>query len=253
MVDFLLVHDIGQGSWCWGKVWGHLTAPVQHPPVLHVRNQVGNVVAMDLPRQEAGPPEDTPALTIHDCISAVADEVKAQGLRDLILVGHGLSAPIILQAASQLDELPKRIVLFAGIIPDTGRSAMDALPPLNRLGLKMLARMGRTSKYEFRLPKAVITSYYCNGMDPFEIIQIVGKYTPLPSQLFRAKIELGDFSSVCPVTYVPLWRDRLLRPELQKRMADRLGGVELEEELDSCHQVMLERPRQVADILLKYV
>ena len=208
---------------------------------------------MDLPRQEAGPPEDTPALTIHDCISAVADEVKAQGLRDLILVGHGLSAPIILQAASQLDELPKRIVLFAGIIPDTGRSAMDALPPLNRLGLKMLARMGRTSKYEFRLPKAVITSYYCNGMDPFEIIQIVGKYTPLPSQLFRAKIELGDFSSVCPVTYVPLWRDRLLRPELQKRMADRLGGVELEEELDSCHQVMLERPRQVADILLKYV
>ena len=33
MTDYLLVHGPGQGSWVWGKVWGRMTAPVEHPPI----------------------------------------------------------------------------------------------------------------------------------------------------------------------------------------------------------------------------
>ena len=116
----------------------------------------------------------------------------------------------------------------------------------------MFARMKRVSKYEFRLPKMVLTGLYCNGMDPFDTIQIVGRYTPLPSQLVRTKIRLSDISGICPITYVPLWRDKLLPSQLQRRMAERLVGVEVESQMDACHQVMLERPKQVADILAKY-
>ena len=35
MTDYLLVHGAGQGSWAWGKVWGLMTAPEEHPPRLH--------------------------------------------------------------------------------------------------------------------------------------------------------------------------------------------------------------------------
>lgn len=253
MADFLLVHDIGQGSWSWGRVWGYLTAPDRHPPALYAKSRVGQVISMDLPRHVVRPmEEDMPALTFDDFVSSVVDEVKARDLRDVILVGHGLSAPIVLQAASILEVPPRRVVLFAGAIPDAGRATVDVLPTLKRLSFRMLARMKRVSKYEFRLPKMVLTGLYCNGMDPFDMIQIVGRYTPLPSQLVRTKIRLSDISSICPITYVPLWRDKLMPSQLQSRMAERLVGVEVENQIDSCHQVMMERPKQVADILVKY-
>ena len=47
MADFILVADAGQGSWWWGRVWGHLTAPVESPPRLYARSSIGKVVAVD--------------------------------------------------------------------------------------------------------------------------------------------------------------------------------------------------------------
>ena len=253
MVDFLLVHDAGQGSWCWGKVWGYLTAPVEHPPKLYSRSRIGKVVALDLPRPRPRSNDDIPKLSFDDFVSAVTSEVGSQGLRDVVIVGHGVAAPILLQAAAKMQDPPRRIVLFAGLIPDEGKRAVDMLPRLNRLGFKLTAKLNGIARKEFRLPKAVIPHIYCNGMDPFEVIQIVGRFVPPPLQLFQARVYLDDVMGTCPVTYVPLWRDKLLPSQLQRRMAKRLGGVEMAGELDSCHEVMIEHPKQVADILLRYV
>ncbi len=252
MVDFLLVHDAGHGSWCWGRVWGHLTAPVEHPPRLYSRARVGNVVAIDLPRLPTRTRGRASELALDEYVAAVTSEVRSRGLHDLIMAGHGAAAPVLLRAASQLDEPPRRIVLFAGIIPGDGKTVMDILPRRNRLGLKMLARLNGMARRETRLPKAVTTNIYCNGMDPSEVIQIIGRFSPLPLQLFRARVNLKDLTPNCPVTYVPLWRDNLVPFDLQRRMAGRLDGVELAPVLDSCHEVMIERPRQVSDILLRY-
>ena len=256
MADLLLVPDVGHGPWCWGKVWGYFTAPLEHPPKLYARSGVGKVVTLDLP----GPGLSTgatgdrgPGLSLDDYARAVVGEVESHGLHNVIIVGHGLAAPIILRAAANLEEPPRRIVLFAGAIPDEGRSALDMFPRRNRLAFNLMARLNGRGKKEFRLPKAVISNAYCNGVDPFDTIQIVGRFTPVPLQLFRTKVYLNDLAVNCPVTYVPLWRDKLFPPEVQRRMARRLEGVEIAGELDSCHEVMIERPQQVVDILLKYV
>ena len=251
MADILLVHDAGQGSWCWGRVSGHLTAPREHPPRLYARSGMGKVVSMDLPRQAAAR-DAASVLTHDDFVSAVVSEVQSQGLHDLIMAGHGAAAPILLQAAAKLEEPVRRMVLFAGIIPDEGKTPLDMLSRVNRMGFKTMAKLSSIVRKECKLPKAVITNVYCNGMDPFDMIQIVGRFGPIPPQLFRSRIYLDDLAPVCPVTYVPLWRDRLLPPELQMRMALRLGDVDLAGQLDSCHEVMIERPKQVADILFSY-
>ena len=264
MADFLLVHDAGQGSWCWGRVWGHLTAPVEHPPRLYGRGSEVKVVALDLPghgphgvndprhvlatRAEAG----GAGTSLEKLASAVASQVKSQGLHDLIIAGHGMAAPVVLKAARMLDEPPRRIVLFAGVIPGEGKSCLEMLPRLHRLGFKMMSRMNGAFRREFRLPKAVITQVYCNGMEPFDVIQIAGRFSPLPLPLFNTRLQTDDLAPACPVTYVPLWRDRLIPSQLQRLMAGRLAGAELARELDSCHEVMIERPKQVADILAGY-
>ena len=148
MVDFLLVHDAGQGSWCWGKVWGHLTAPAEHPPRLYASGNVGKVVAMDLPghgpRGEGNPrhilttsvKEDRSSLSLEDFVSAVASQVQSQGLHDLVMAGHGVAAPILLQAAAKLEDPPRRIVLFAGLIPGEGESPLGDASPATQAGIQ---------------------------------------------------------------------------------------------------------------------
>ncbi len=250
MADILLVHDVGHGSWCWGRVWGHLTAPVEHPPRLYVGQKAGKVVSLDL--SELGADGRGASLSMDDLATAVANQVRSQGMKDLVMVGHGVVSPAVLKAASMLDEPPRRVVLFAGVVPDEGKTVLDVLPRTSKLGLRMLAGLNGLVRRDLRLPKAVITNVYCNGMDPFDVIQIVGRFTPLSLQLLRTRIYLNDVARNFPVTYVPLWRDRLVPPSVQRRMAEKLNGTEVAKELDSCHEVMIEAPRDVAEVLLKY-
>ena len=210
------------------------------------------MVAVDLPGHGLRAGEDTSNLTRDDFVSAVVNEVRASSLHNVVLVGHGLSAPIVLEAATRLEEPPRRVVLLAGVVPYEGKAPLDMLPRMSRLGLKAMLRFGRLAKRDVRLPKAVITNVYCNGMDPFDVIQIVGRFVPLPVQLLRSAGLPNDVAQSFPVTYVPLWRDRIAPSELQRRMAERIGRVEIAPELDSCHEVMVERPSQIADILLSY-
>ncbi len=252
MADFLLAHDAGHGSWCWGRVWGHLTAPVDHPPRLYAKTNADKVVAPDLYFPPPTDEEDESPPSFDDLVAQLTNEIESHGLHDLVIAAHGLAAPVVLQAAHKLSEPPKRIVLFAGVIPEEGKSTLDILPRQTRFAFKMLARLNRLARKEMRLPNAAITNVYCNGMDPFDVIQIVGRFTSLPYQLFQTKLFLRELEPPCPITYVPLWRDKLVPSVLQRRMASRLQGVEVIGELDACHEVLIERPKQVADILLRY-
>jgi len=251
MADFLLVHGAGQGAWAWGRVWGYLTAPVEHPPRLAVATSAAHVETLDLPGHGAGAGKALSTIGLDEWVAAVADAVRACKLRDLVLVGHGVAAPVVLQAAAQLETPPKRVVLLAGVIPKEGKSSLSVFPLPLRLALDLLAFGSRLARKEVRLPKAFVTHYLCNNMDPMDVIQIIGWFTPLPIRSLHSRVSLNSFGSCCPVTYVVLWRDRLLSAELQRAMAARLGEVEVVE-LNSCHQVTIERPREVADLLLRY-
>ena len=233
-------------------MWGHLTAPSDHPPRLYGKARVGKVVSPDLPGHGLRTAQDTSTLTFEHFVSAVVSEVQTHDLHDVILAGHGLSAPILFHAASMLHEPPRRIVLFAGVIPDEGKTPLESLPRLSRTIFKLAAGLKPPRRREFRLPSSVVDHLYCNGMDPSDVIQIVGRFAPVPLQLLRKKTYLNDLTLNCPVTYVALWRDRLLPLDTQKRMVNRLGGVEMGGELDSCHEVALERPQKMAEILLRY-
>ena len=225
---------------------------MENPPRLYDGGKVGKVVAVDLPREITQPGDDPTEPSLDDYVDTVTETVQSRGLRDVLLVGHGASAPVVLHAAAKTDQPPTRVVLLAGLLPSEGKSVMDTLPRVHRMGLNAGARMSRFARKEFRLPKTIIDHVYCRGMDPFDVIQFVGWFTPLPMQFFRSRVYLNDIARPCPVTYVPLWRDALVPLSLQQRMASRLDDIDMGTELDSCHEVMLERPRELADVLLKY-
>ena len=218
-----------------------MTAPVEHPPRLYVTRRANRVCTLDLPGHGADSGGDTAQVRMEECVQAITRAVERKGLKDLVMVGHGFAGSLIIQAASQLPEPPKRLVLVAGSVPQNQRNMLGVFPRRTRTAFTLLNG----------LPKAVIGSILCNGMGPMEVVEVLGSFGPLPTRVLKTKVQSEDSALPCPVTYVELTRDKLLPFEVQERMAQRLPGAEILP-LDSCHQVMLENPREMADLLLRY-
>ncbi len=251
MTDYLLVHGAGQGAWSWGAVWGHLTAPAEHPPRLYRPGRAGRVYPLDLPGHGADADGDTAEVRLEECVHAITRAVERENLKDVVLVGHGFSGGLILQAASQLPQPPKRLVLISGIIPVSQHSMLSALPWATRKVFRFLAVVSRLLRREFLMPPWVISRILCNGMDAMEVVQSLGFFGPLPTRAITAKLSLDDGPPPCPVTYVVLSKSKVVPQAAQEHMAQRIPGVDIIT-VDSCHQVTLYRPKEMAEILLGY-
>jgi pimeloyl-ACP methyl ester carboxylesterase len=251
VTDYLLVHAAGQGAWTWGKVWGYLTAPVEHPPRLYGYRRVGKVYPLDLPGHGTDANGDTAAVQIEECVQAIVRAVERQDLHDVVLVGHGFAGSLVLQAATQLPAPPKRLVLIAGIVPEEGKTMLSEFPLVSRQCFQVFNRLSTLFGNDLKLPREVVHRYLCNGIDPMEIVQAIGFFGPLPTRVFKSKVVAGKLEAPIPVTYLLLKEDRIVTPEAQRRMAARIPNVELLE-VDSCHQITLYKPRELADTLLSF-
>ncbi len=250
MTDYLLVHGPGQGSWAWGKVWGLMTAPEEHPPRLHKPRRANRVHTVDLPGHGADAQGDTAAVRVEECVDAIAHAVERERLRDVILVGHGISAGIVLQAATSLPSPPKRLAIVGGMVPQGSRPLVSGYAGRIGTGFKLLSFLSSLSRKELRYPYPFISRYLCNTMEAMEVVQILGFFGPLPTRLLNSGLSL-DAELPAPLSCIVLTQDKLISPQVQRRTAERLNSEEVLE-VDACHMGVWQRPHEVADALLRY-
>ena len=249
MSDYLLVAGIGLGGWSWGQTWGYMTAPYDHPPRLYQQRPVGKVVCINLAGQSERGAD--PRMTQHDAVAAITAEVKNNNLRDVVLVGHDLAASLVLKAAMEIEGSLKRVVLVGGVIPSENRSPLSMMPWSLRLVISFRSALKAYASEGLKLPKHVISNVLCSGMEVEDVIHALGHYQSVPIDMVNGKVTLRGVEVPCPISYVVLTENKLFSETLQRRMALRLGQVEVED-LESCQAVMLHKPRQLADILLRY-
>jgi len=251
MTDYLLVHGAGQGAWIWGPVWGYLTAPEEHPPTLHKRRRANRVHPIDLPGHGADAGGDTSEIRLEECVQAITRTAEREQLKDLVLVGHGFSGSLVVQAASEMTVPPKRVVLVAGIVPAPQRPLLSACPARTRTAFRLFSMFSSLSRQEFKLPSSAINGFLCNGMDSMEVVQLLGFFGPLPTRVLKSRLPMETSELPCPVTYVMLTQDKMFPPDAQARVAEQFEGVETVE-IESCHQVMAQHPQELAEVLLRY-
>ena len=251
MTDYLLVHGAGQGAWSWGPVWGHLTAPEEHPPILHKRRRANRVHPLDLPGHGADAGGDTSAVRLEECVQAITRAVDREQLKDLVMVGHGFSASLVVQAASEMEVPPKRGVRVAGSVPAPQRTLRSACPAKTRTAFRVMSLLSKLSRQDLKLPSPVINGYLCNGMDSMEVVRLLGFLGPLPTRVLKSRLPMETSELPCPVTYIMLTQDKLFPPDAQSRVAARFEGAETVE-IESCHQVMAQHPKELAEVLLRY-
>ena len=249
MSDFLLVHGAGQGARSWGKVWGHMTAPEQHPPPLHRARQAVRVRAVDLPGHGADAAPDAAMVDIAEGARTIVEVVERESFTDYTIVGYELGGTVALQAVSQLPVAPRRIVLVCGIVPATGAPPVSAYPMPVRTLVRGCKTLGALLGRDVPVPLAVVNRYWCAGLEPMQQVQVVGHLGPLPLRMLTQPISLNLGDLPCPVTYVVLGSDRLISPARQRTMAARIPNATVVE-IDAAHQVTVQNPRGLADALL---
>lgn len=249
MTDYLLVHGAGQGAWSWGKVWGHMTAPVEHPPRLYRQRQAVRVRAVDLPGQGSDAAPDAGLVDMAEGVQAIANVVEREGFTDYVIAGHELGGTVALRALSELPTAPKKVVLVAGIVPPSRGAPVSAYPLPARLAVGLCRKMGGLTGRDFQAPRSLVSSYVCKGLDPMQRVETVGHLGPLPLRMLTQSVDLQLDKLPCPVTYVVLGDDRLISPSQQRAMAARIPGATVIE-LDAAHQATMQKPKELAELLL---
>ena len=251
MTDYLLVHGPGQGSWVWGKVWGRMTAPEQHPPTLHKPRRANRVHPVDLPGHGPDVAGDTAAVRLEECVEVIRRAIERERLRDVVLVGHGISSGIVLEAARHLPTAPKRVALVGAAVPEGQRPLISGCASGVRSGYRLFSFLSAMSRQEFRIPRAAIQRYLCNTMEAMEIVQILGFFGPLPTRLLNTRLPAEAAEPAAPLSCIVLTEDNLVAPEAQRRTSERLK-CEDTLEIDACHMAMWQKPDAVAEALLTY-
>ena len=249
MNDFLLVSGMGLGRWAWSDVWGQLTSPIENPPKLSRKLPVGKVLPINI---DGLMKDYVDPLISHDkAVSNIETIINDQQLRNLIMVGVDIAAPIVLNVASRMESPPRAVILIAGVMPLPGSSFKGSLSFAFRSQyfLTSMFSLGRS----FQLPKYMIRNLWCNSMDFEEVVKVLGFFRSFPGGLFSKPTVLPDPSY--PITYIVLNQDRLITPKIQRKMALDLAldlpEVKVEE-IDSCHAVMVEKSVLLSNKLLEY-
>ena len=215
MTTFALVHGAWHGAACWARV----------VPELEQRGH--RAVAMDLPC-------DDPEAGISAYADAVLAALDGAG-GDVVAVGHSLGGLTIPVVAARRPVA--RLVFVAAVVPVPGGTLADggASPPVPEGN-------GTTS---FR--DDAIEPWFTHDAPAEDAAWLAAG---LRAQSFRPSSEpspLGTWPSV-PSSYVVCTGDRIIDPDWQRREArDRLGVEPVE--VESGHNPMVSRPRQLAEIL----
>ncbi len=232
MTDYVLVHGGAHGAWCWERLM----------PYLRNDSRVGEVLALDLVGHGDRLKEKPFAeITLQDYIQDISQFIKENGLRDVILVGHSLSGISTPQAAALVRDRVKRLVLISACVPPEGNSANDAMI---EIAPHLISFDGSAEQY--------YQNAFCNDMDEETAQWLLGKLGPEPSLPFSAPVCREGFSSTIPVTYIVLLRDQALPVDAQRVFLKNINCTDIIE-LDSGHAAMISHPKELAEILLRFV
>ena len=233
MKTYLLLHGAMRGAWLWDRL------------VPFLERGGARVIAYDLPGHGKRVPERA-GVNMSAYINDVVSYIKKRDLSDLVLVGHSMSGIIISKTAEEVPERIRHLVYLAAVVPQDGDALVDLLTKERQESLRKLE--GKAT--ELFGPLDVLRPNYFTDQEGADKDFYLKQLTPQPLAAFFEKISLKSFFALkIPRTYIMGLRDKALPLELTRGFAERLGVKPVE--LDAGHDMMVVKPQEVADVLLR--
>ncbi|MGH7323082.1 MAG: alpha/beta fold hydrolase [Candidatus Rokuibacteriota bacterium] len=233
--EFVLVHGMSHGAWCWERV-----APL-------LERDGHRVLAVDLPGHGRRAPEWRRAL-VDTYAQSVASAMTAAGLTAAIVVGHSMGGLVIPKVAELVPTRVAHLVFLAAVVLHDGSSLLEThLGPPARALLTGLARSGGGL---VQYPAALEHARWMGDLppgDPRTVAALV-RLTPQPLRPWLERVDLRRFYAMSvPRTYVRCLGDVAVPPARAAEYAARLGVTPLD--LDTAHGPMLSDPKGLVSIL----
>jgi pimeloyl-ACP methyl ester carboxylesterase len=237
-MGYVLVHGGGFAASCWDLLTPRLPAPV---------------VAVDLPGRGRRP-ADLTRVTIADFVAAVVDEIVANDLNDVVLVGHSLAGVALPSVVGAVPDRLRHVVFVSASVPADGARVLDTLDPgIRALAEQSDADAGAGGTLDPELAAAV----FCNDMDDALTQYTIDRLVPEASRVIFEAVSLAGLRQPVPRSYVRLARDAIVEPLQQAQMIANLrdaatgpdAPVVETVELDAGHMVMISRPDVLAEFL----
>jgi pimeloyl-ACP methyl ester carboxylesterase len=228
MATFVLIHGAFRGGWCWREVRRLLQASGHE------------AFAPDLTGAGARAHLNHENVSLSDWRNDVANLLRYEDLRDVVLVGHSMGGVIITAASEVCAERLGKLVFLDAPVPENGQAAVDLIPEAARRQFGEAPRTGLTA------PWPVSAS---EGIDEVTAAWINERLTPVPAAPSFEPITLTNPAALAlPRVYVfcektpPFFPASFTRQKFdQKGVAYRL--------LPTGHDCMLSAPALVAELL----
>ena len=241
---FVLVHGAYHGGWCWRAVAALLR---------------GQGFAVYTPTQ-TGLGERSHLLgrsiAIDTFVDDVANVLRFEDLRDVILVGHSFGGNAITGVADRMPERLRHVVYLDAMIPTAGQSVFDTMPP--HVAAKMRDAAQQSSG---GVSMAVPPVKFFGITDPAQAEWVMAQCTPHPISTYDTPITLRHpVGHGVPCTYIAVtphfapttearnWARETAAAHAQA--APDAGSTWRYVEMEAGHDAMVTHPAELARLLL---
>ena len=228
---FVLVHGTWHGGWCWRRVADALQGKGHkvYAPSLTGLADRSHLLTKDV------------NLTTH--ASDIANLVKWEDLKDIVLVGHSSAGFPITLAAEQIGEHVASIVYLDAFVPKAGDSLIALANPGPRKALE--EAVARGDLVARPVPSAVF------NVNEKDRAWVDAKCTPQPLAAVVEKIPAASaYQKIARKTYIRATGTRSpVFDETLAKMKTMPGWKTYE--VASGHDVMVDQPGRLVEILLE--
>jgi pimeloyl-ACP methyl ester carboxylesterase len=233
----VLVHGGEHAADCWDLTVAELG---RQEPALRV-------LAVDLPGHGEEPGELATA-TVADWIACVVSRIDAEGLNEVVVVGHSLAGLTVPGVVAKLgSKRVREMVLIAASVPPQGVAIVDTLSGPIAWYARRSARMGKSMS----MPALLARRSFCNGMTREQRAFTLSRLCPESTAVLVERADRSELPDDVRRTWILTLRDKSLSPANQRRSIEALGGVHNIIPIDTCHDAMVSEPRRLAQVLVE--
>lgn len=250
----ILVHGGAHGAWCWAPMVEYLEAEViavDLPPKV-IRGGTGRFV--DLPELRT--------LTVGDFAESVLADADAAGFDRFVLVGHSMAGITIPEVARRAPARVAHLVFLSCTVPPEGGSVLGMLDPelleMTRAAhAERLASPVGEGETRTTLPDGVLRQMFGTDLDDDALTLVLDQMGNEVMQVMDEPVTRVGIPASIPKTWIRLARDAAVSVEQQAQGIANLeavpGGSVQVIDLDTGHNAMLSRPRELAQIVDRIV
>ena len=228
---FVLVHGAYHGGWCWRRVADLLEAKGHkvYTPTLTGLGERSHLMST--------------SVNLDTHIADIVNVFKWEGLENAVLVGHSYAGWPVSGAIEQVLPQVSSIVFLDAFLPVDGETGTDGQSPENRAQVAKAFAAGEASR---PAPKAQSFEV----ADPTDVAWVESKMTPQPIGVTLQAIKLTYARDrVAKKTYIRAKKHPSAAFDKALDGCKKAGGWKIYE-LDTGHDVMVDKPDVLANILM---